>query len=411
MKPSSARIQTVYVTLTLLTTLAASMIWGVNTLFLLDAGLSVTAAFAANAFFTLGQVIFEIPTGVVADTAGRRTSFLLGTLTLAISTLLYLAAWATHAPFWAWIISSILIGLGFTFFSGATDAWMVDAMRATGYDGPLDPIFAKAQIAGGIAMLTGSLAGGVLAQATNLGAPYIARAGLLLVTFGVAWIYMRDLGFKPVPHERVTRQVRNILKTSFDRGLRFPPIRWVMLAGPFGAGVGIYAFYATQPYLLQLYHNHTAYSIAGLTAAIVAGAQIAGGFLVPHIGRVFHRRTTVLITGVITTAVILIAAGLLQHFWLVVGLLVLWGLIFAAVTPVRQSYLNGLIPSEQRATVLSFDNLLASAGGVLIQPGLGKVADVWSYAASYIVAGVITLFALPFLWLARGTKATSDPIK
>jgi MFS family permease len=222
---------------------------------------------------------------------------------------------------------------------------------------------------------------------------------------------MRDLGFKPVPHERVTRQVRNILKTSFDRGLRFPPIRWVMLAGPFGAGVGIYAFYATQPYLLQLYHNHTAYSIAGLTAAIVAGAQIAGGFLVPHIGRVFHRRTTVLITGVITTAVILIAAGLLQHFWLVVGLLVLWGLIFAAVTPVRQSYLNGLIPSEQRATVLSFDNLLASAGGVLIQPGLGKVADVWSYAASYIVAGVITLFALPFLWLARGTKATSDPIK
>ena len=46
-------------------TLAASLIWGVNTLFLLDAGLSNYEAFAANAFFTLGMVVFEVPTGVV----------------------------------------------------------------------------------------------------------------------------------------------------------------------------------------------------------------------------------------------------------------------------------------------------------------------------------------------------------
>ena len=53
-----------------------------NTLFLLDAGLDNTQAFAANAAFTLGMVLFEAPTGVVADTRGRRFSFLLGTVTL-----------------------------------------------------------------------------------------------------------------------------------------------------------------------------------------------------------------------------------------------------------------------------------------------------------------------------------------
>jgi MFS family permease len=68
------RIERLYLVLTLLTTLAASFIWGVNTLFLLDAGLSNTEAFAANAFFTLGMVVFEVPTGVVADTRGRRCS-------------------------------------------------------------------------------------------------------------------------------------------------------------------------------------------------------------------------------------------------------------------------------------------------------------------------------------------------
>jgi len=83
-------VQRTYLLLTLLTTLAASFIWGINTLFLLDAGLSNTEAFAANAFFAVGQVIFEIPTGVVVDTRGRRLSFMLGAGTLLLSTLLYL---------------------------------------------------------------------------------------------------------------------------------------------------------------------------------------------------------------------------------------------------------------------------------------------------------------------------------
>ncbi|MGI8534279.1 MAG: MFS transporter, partial [Candidatus Limnocylindrales bacterium] len=55
---ASRGVQRTYLLLTLLTTLAASFIWGVNTLFLLDAGLSNAEAFAANAFFSLGQVVF-----------------------------------------------------------------------------------------------------------------------------------------------------------------------------------------------------------------------------------------------------------------------------------------------------------------------------------------------------------------
>src|SRR5688572_32313870 len=106
-------VQRTYLLLTMLSTLSASFIWGVNTLFLLDAGLSNTEAFAANAFFTLGEMLFEIPTGVVADTWGRRTSYLLGAATLLVSTLLYVAMWQLRAPFWAWAGASMAIGLGF----------------------------------------------------------------------------------------------------------------------------------------------------------------------------------------------------------------------------------------------------------------------------------------------------------
>ena len=148
-------VQRTYLTLTLFTTLAASFIWGINTLFLLDAGLDNTQAFAANAFFTVGQVLFEVPTGVIADTRGRRFSFLLGTSTLLVATLLYLVMWELRAGFLGWAISSILLGLGFTFFSGATEAWLVDALKATDYKGTLESIFARAQVVTGVAMLTG----------------------------------------------------------------------------------------------------------------------------------------------------------------------------------------------------------------------------------------------------------------
>jgi len=89
---SAARIITTYNTLAGLYTLAASLIWSVNTLFLLDAGLGIGEVFAANAFFSMGMVLFEIPTGVVADTLGRRVSYLASVSILALTTVLYLAA-------------------------------------------------------------------------------------------------------------------------------------------------------------------------------------------------------------------------------------------------------------------------------------------------------------------------------
>src|SRR6188508_522574 len=141
MTATPAAVQRTYLTLTLLTTFSASFIWGVNTLFLLDAGLDNAQAFAANAFFSVGQVLFEVPTGVVADTRGRRFSFLLGSATLLFSTLLYLVMWQLRAGLLGWALASILLGLGFTFFSGATEAWLVDALKASGFRGTLESVF------------------------------------------------------------------------------------------------------------------------------------------------------------------------------------------------------------------------------------------------------------------------------
>jgi MFS family permease len=406
---AAARLLRTYVLLCAVSTSASSLIWGINTLFLLDAGLSITQAFAANAFFTAGMVLFEVPTGVVADTVGRRASYLLGAATLFVSTLLYLALWQTHAPFAAWALASALLGLGFTFFSGATEAWLVDGLTASGYAGTLESAFAKGQVATGAAMLAGTVAGGVLAQQTNLGVPYAVRAALLVATFAVAWRAMHDVGFAPAPRTSVTAKMRDILGASLHHGLGNPPVRWLMLAAPFSLGVSVYGFYAVQPYLLQLYGDHDSYAIAGLAAALVAGTQMAGGALAPVVARTFRRRTSALLATTLATVVVLALTGLLPTFGVVLTTVALWGVLFSAAAPVRQAYLNGLIPSAQRATVLSSDNLLASAGGVVLQPALGRTADLWGYPASYVASAAIQLLAAPFIVLARHTHAPSDP--
>ncbi len=403
-------IRRTYLLLTLLTTLATSFIWGINTLFLLDAGLSNTEAFAANGFFALGQVIFEVPTGVVADTRGRRFSFLLGAATLLVSTLLYMLMWGWHAPFWAWAAASALLGLGFTFFSGATEAWLVDALRATHFEGSLEAVFGQAQTVSGAAMLGGSVAGGFIAQATNLGVPFILRATMLGVTLVVAFWAMHDVGFTPQRGASPGKAVRTVLSGAIDGGFRNPPVRWLMLASPFTAGVGFFAFYALQPYLLELYGDPSAYGIAGLAAAMVAGAQILGGLLVARVRRFFRRRTDALLLGVVLDVVLLAGIGLAPSFTFAIVLVAIWCLTFALQSPFRQAFVNGLIPSEQRATVLSFDNLMGSAGGAVIQPVLGRVADVSGYGVAYVVSAAINAVAVPFVWLARRERASADPI-
>jgi MFS family permease len=402
------QIQRTYLVLTAGNTLAASVIWGINTLFLLDAGLTNLEAFAANAFFTAGMVLFEIPTGVVADVRGRRASFLLGTVVLSASTLLYYLLWVTHGPFWQWAVVSVLIGLGFTFFSGAVEAWLVDALTATGFTGSLESVFGRAQAVGGAAMLVGAVGGGVLAQATSLGFPFLVRVGALVVMAVVAALFMRDLGFTPDRSVGPGPAVRAILHASVREGLGNRPVRWLMLGAPFVSGVGIYAFYAMQPYLLELYGDDDAYAVAGLAAAIIAGSQIVGGLLATRLRSVVDRRTTAIALSIAASAVALAAIAMTRSFVVALALLVVWGLIGAASTPIRQAYLNDLIPSQQRATVLSFDSLMGSTGGVVVQPVLGRVADLSGYATSYLFGAVIQLVAVPFVVLSRREQDPAD---
>jgi MFS family permease len=389
-------------------TLAASIIWGINTLFLLSAGLSVTEVFIANAAFSVGTVLFEIPTGVVADTIGRRASFLLSLVVLAAATLAYVLLAEIGGGVVAFSIVSVFIGLGYTFYSGAMEAWLVDGVRALGYEGAMDRVFARAQIIGGAAMLIGTVSGGFLGQ-IDLTIPFLLRSILLVVLLILAFFGMHDIGFTPrkVTLKTFPAEARAVGSAGIRQGWQSRPLRLIMIAGAIQSGFFFWAWYAWQPYFLELLAKDAVW-VAGVVAALLSVAMIIGNSLVGVFTRFCGRRTTILMWAAVVFGVASIGVGVASTFVVALAALLVAAIAMGVNMPVRQTFIHGMVPSAERATVVSFDSMISGVGAVGGQSGLGVLAGREGYSVAYVVGGAIALVAAPIVWSARRLNASAD---
>jgi len=411
----SDRIIRSYLAITFLFNLAMSLIWGVDTLFKLGAGLDIFHVMLTNAAFTAGSMIFEIPTGVVADTVGRRASLLLCLGTLFVTTLLYVTAYWRGWGFWAFVWVSVFLGLGYTFYTGAVDAWLVDALKATGYGAPLEPIFAKAHMMFGAGMLVGTIAGGFLGQ-IHLYLPYLVRAGIVIPLFVLAWLGMRELGFTPRALElrRVPAEMRRVFVEGMDYGLHHPVVRPVMLASLVTMSFLIFGFYSWQKYFLDLLGKNLVW-VNGVISSLVGLAMIIGNACVGRLSRIVGTRTGLLMLATGVQVVTIVACGLLglgmpspYTFYVVVALYLVYGVALGVAMPVKQGYLNAHIPSAQRATIISLDSFFANLGGVAGQSGWGYLARARGLAEAWLGAGLALLLGVPLYVMARRRDPALD---
>ena len=399
-----------YLVISGLFTLSASLIWGINTLFLLHSGLSIFEVFVANAAFTAAMALFEIPTGVVADTLGRRVSFLLSEATLAVGTLAYVGVAAIHGGLLLFCLAGVILGLGYTFYSGAVEAWAVDALKATGYQKELDGLFARASIVSSIAMITGTILGGVLGQ-ISLSLPYLARALLILMAFGVGFLTMHDIGFTPrAMHLRgVVGEMRKVGRAGITYGWRKPAVRLLVLYSFLFFGFFSWAWYAWQPYFLDLFGRNAVW-LSGVIASFFALAGIVGNVVVARLVKRTKRRTTIMLAAAALSSVTMVATGAIRSFWITVPIFLLGAVAFGVMAPVRQTYLHNSIPTSERATLVSFDSLVGSLGSVGGQTGLGFLSQERSIPAGFVVGGLVTLLTLPIIGRLRALDEPADVI-
>ncbi len=406
----SQRIIRVYFALTGLFTLSASLIWGINTLFLLEAGLTLLEVFLANAAFTAAMALFEVPTGVVADTRGRRVSFLLAAAITAVGTLAYVGAALAGGGLLLFCAAGVVLGLGFTFYSGAVEAWLVDALKATGAGEELDAVFARAEMVAGAAMLLGTVGGGLLGQ-LDLAIPYGVRAVLCAGAFAVGWRWMHERGFTPrtLHWHGVVGEMRKVGRAGLQYGWRTPPMRLLMTHALLLSGFFFWAWYAWPPYFLALFGRDAVW-LSGVIAALFSLAGIVGNALVRRLAKPGGLRTTRLLGASLVLAGAMAGTGLVQSFWFTVPIFLVGAVAAGVLEPVRQAYLHKSIPSSERATLVSFDALMASLGSIGWQVGLGYLSQRRSVPAGFVVGGVALLLALPLFLRLRRLGEPADRI-
>ena len=419
------RVVFAYVSTGGLFTLATSLIWAINTIFLLQRGhLTLFEVMLVNTAFLIAQMLCEVPTGVIADTIGRKASFLLSIATIIVSTLLYVLTPLMGWGIWGFVFASALLGLGFTFQTGAVDAWMVDALDAAGWEGPKDRVFAWGQMAGGAAMIGGSLAGGFLGQ-IDLVIPYVVRASILVLAFILVALLVHDSGFEPraLHFSTFGQESGRILKEGTRYGWSNPVVRPLMFVSAVTGVAGMFVFYSWQPLVLDLLGNSSAVWVLGVVQSVSSVAMIGGSAFVGRLmgsGATRRRPARVLAVGSVISAagvfgIALVglaqfAPGLLPA-GIAVSLWIAWSVMFGMLGPIRASYINEHIPSAQRATVLSLDSLFSDAGGSVGQPALGWVATVVSLPAAWVLSSLAFLGAAPLYVAAGKAEHAAEPAK
>lgn len=409
---SPDRIARAYYVIAGIYTLSASLIWGINTLFLLRVGgLTLLEVFIANAVFTGSMALFEVPTGIVADTRGRRLSFLLSVAILFVGTGLYVAVPSLGGGLLAFCAASVVLGLGFTFYSGAVEAWVVDALDAAGDDRPIDRVMARGQFVSSAAMLVGTVSGGLLGG-LDLVYPYLLRAALLLVAFAVAFVTMHDVGFvvRALTPRQIPAEMARVGRESLRFGWSVPRARLAIVAGAFPAVFLEWGYHAWQPYFLQLLDSDAVW-VLGVIAAAISLSMMAGNWLVERITRFCGRRTTLLLGASVVYSATAVGVGLATSFPVAVTCYLLGMMSAGVFQPVRQAYLHMVVAREQRATVLSLASLVSSGGSMGGQAGLGWLASRYSLGAGYVVGGLITAIAVPVVLVMRRLGGAPDQIR
>ncbi|MEA2024681.1 MAG: MFS transporter [Actinomycetota bacterium] len=239
--------------------------------------------------------------------------------------------------------------------------------------------------------------------------PFLLRSALLTALLVLAFFGMHDIGFRPRPVTLRTMpaEARAVATAGIRHGWGVRSLRLIMIAGAVQSGFFFWAWYAWQPYFLELLDRDAVW-VAGVVTALLSVAMIVGNILVRLFTRFCGRRTTILLWTAFVFAGASIGVGWARDSPVALGFLIVASIAMGVQMPVRQTLIHAMVPSAERATVVSFDSLAAGVGSVAGQAGLGVYSERQGYSAAYVIGGAVTLLAVPVVWTARRMKAPAD---
>ncbi|RJP47547.1 MAG: MFS transporter [Anaerolineaceae bacterium] len=396
-----------YLALQFLTGFAFSMIFVVASLYEATvANLSGLQLVLVGTMLEVTVLLFEVPTGVVADAYSRRLSIVIGFFLMGIAFLFE----GFFPVFSIILLAQVLWGLGYTFTSGATQAWLSDEIGEDEAN--------RAFLRGNQFDLAGSLIGMLVAIPLGnfaVNVPILAGGALIILTAFALALFMPEHGFKPAPRENRNsfQHMAEILKKGIA-AVRSRPALLSILA--IGFIYGLYSEGWDRLWVKYLVDNFPLPNLFGMNEVAFFGILRASAMVFAILAtRQVEKRLDASHAPSIARAMVwitvLISAGILTFAFSPVLAISVVAYIAVSVTrdvmsPLYDAWVNQRLDSETRATVISMSGQVDAIGQIASGP-VAALISLTSIRAAITVAGLLLTPALPLI--GRANRLHADP--
>jgi MFS family permease len=343
----------------------------------------------------------EIPTGIVADNLGRRTSLVIGAI-LQGATLLGLLAEVLSPVF---LLAYAVWGVSFSFVSGAADALVYDSLRADGRSEDFTHVSSRYAMVGQAAGGIGAILGGLLAV-HDPRLCFVITAAACFVATGVA------LSLREPPFIDTAETERAGFRGTLVAGLRIasghPRVRAILVVG---AIISLFTILlsmtALQPYGEAI--GIPVWAFGGLLLGIRL-FTLVGSSLAPRLAARFPQERLIVVATMVIAGAYLILWW--RSAWPALAFFAVAAASAAAIQPLLSAMLNDAIPSAQRATIISLQSLIAMLGLGLVQWAFFAVGQRTTIAIALGFCGLLmAILSLSPLWaLARPRSEPSAAV-
>ncbi|MCI8632944.1 MAG: MFS transporter [Lachnospiraceae bacterium] len=361
-------------------------------LYLIYCGMSLAQVGVLEGIYHATSILCEIPSGAAADLLGRKHSMIISRICILISCLIMLF----FKSFWLFALSFVIQAIGNNFNSGSEEALVYDSMKYVGEEEKYRHVYGRLNFIIEIAGALSTVMGGVLTEYSYVwsyaACTGIAAAALLPVLFMEEVPRVQEAAH--TASESVCQLVRQHFVTSWHilkSDIRIFKI--ILYYSVIDAAYMVFSFYGQQ-YYAEFGYNKIEISIIFLAAS---GAACLGAVLSERLYEKLRGRLT-------TLASILIGAALVSYRLENTVLSILFFMVASffntTLYPVQSEALNRLIPSEQRATLISVDSMFFSIAMIVIFPLAGLLADGAGLSSIFLGIGVL-LWIFVSVWRKR----------
>lgn len=379
------------------------------------AGLTPVQLILVGTALEISAFVFEVPTGIVADVYSRRLSIIIGYILMGLGFLVE----GFFPSFLPILLAQIIWGLGYTFTSGAIQAWITDEVG----EEEANKLFLRGTQMGLFASLIG-MGAAMFVGANNVAMPLrVGSLGVVLIGVALAFI-MPETGFHPTPRE--DRNTWQHMWHTFNQGVKAvrskPRLMNIVFIGLF---YGLYSEGFDRLWVKHLLDHFELPVIFGNNqVAFFAALRVAGTILTILAVRFVEKRVdstsplaigraVLVVTGAISAA--LLGFAISPFLYLSLGLYLVISVLRNVQTPLQTAWINQKLDSQVRATVHSMFGQVDAIGQVMGGPIVAVIASVASAVASLVTSGLLLIPALFFVsransQSANGAEVSTEPV-